>query len=264
MLSNSSEIFKEDLASFCLAQILRESTRLYAALISIRWSVTLCKARDSGVNEGRGTKPWSQLCHTTAISWWLDPLMESSIWDVVVSGQRLDVYSLGSPNRWFSWRAPLPLKVCVLVSRVHDVVPSGQLSAGSWGPRVGITACWTWGPWAWWLPLPYYPLFYIVRRISFCFFFFFMSGVCLWSFLSYYRPLSFQEASPESLAILSACVGPRPSAPHAWDCLSLLLPLLPCPGCCLSNLLLSVGFASSGIFLSVRAGVQVSQEHPLS
>ena len=101
-------------------------------------------------------------------------------------------------------------------------------------------------------------------KISFCVFFFFMSGVCLWSFLSYYRPLSFQEASPESLAILSACVGPRPSAPHAWDCLSLLLPLLPCPGCCLSNLLLSVGFASSGIFLSVRAGVQVSQEHPLS
>ena len=36
MLSNSSEAFKEDLASFCLAQILRESTSLYAALISIR------------------------------------------------------------------------------------------------------------------------------------------------------------------------------------------------------------------------------------
>lgn len=85
------------------------------------------------MNEGRGTKPWSQLRHTAALSWWLDPLMESSIRDVV-SGQRLDVYSLGSPNRWFSWRALLPLKVCVLVPRVHDVVPmlpSGQLSAGS-------------------------------------------------------------------------------------------------------------------------------------
>ena len=44
MLSNSSEVFKEDLASFCLVQILRESPSLYAALISICWSVTLCKA----------------------------------------------------------------------------------------------------------------------------------------------------------------------------------------------------------------------------
>ena len=35
MLSNSSDVFKEDLASFCLVQILRESTSLYAALISI-------------------------------------------------------------------------------------------------------------------------------------------------------------------------------------------------------------------------------------
>ena len=96
----------------------------------------------------------------------------------------------------------------------------------------------------------------------FLFILFLHEWVCLWSFLSYYHPLTFQEGSPESVAILSACFGPCPSAPHAWDCLS-LFPLLPCPGCCLSNLLLSV-FSSSGIFLSVRAVVRVSQEHPLS
>ena len=43
MLGYSSEVFKEDLASFCLSQILQESCSLYAALVSIRWSVALCK-----------------------------------------------------------------------------------------------------------------------------------------------------------------------------------------------------------------------------
>lgn len=59
MLSNSSEIFKEDLASFRLAQILRESTRLYAALISIRWSVTLCKAHGEWQEDAQRLGPHS-------------------------------------------------------------------------------------------------------------------------------------------------------------------------------------------------------------
>ena len=70
MLSNSSEIFKEDLASFCLAQILRESTSLNAALISIRWSVTLCKARGEwqedaqrmGPHSAGGGQPGTKVC----------------------------------------------------------------------------------------------------------------------------------------------------------------------------------------------------------